>query len=133
MDGKFQYTRLLVNNFRDCYVFYRDILGFKATFGTEDDLYADFDTGAVTLALFSRSNMSEALGTTALPDDAKAQDTVCLCFAVENVDAACEQLAKHGVGLITEPTDRSDWGIRTAHFRDPAGNLLEIFQPLPPH
>jgi len=26
----------------------------------------------------------------------------------------------------TEPTDRSVWGIRTAHFRDPDGNLIEI-------
>ncbi len=130
MDYKFKYTRLLVNNFKDCFLFYRDILGIKATYGSEDDVYADFDTGTVTLALFSRPNMSEAVGTTALPTDVKSQDTVCLCFSVENVDAACEQLAKQGVGLVTEPADRADWGIRTAHFRDPAGNLIEIFQPL---
>ncbi len=130
MDFKYQYTRLLVNNFKDCFLFYRDILGFKATFGSPEDVYADFDTGDLILALFSRPTMSEALGTTALPDDVKAQDTVCLCFAVENVDSACEQLAKLGVGMVTEPTDRPGWGIRTAHFRDPAGTLLEIFQPL---
>jgi len=132
MDYRFQYTRLLVTNFKDCFLFYRDILGFKATYGSENDVYADFDTGSVTLALFDRQNMSEAVGTTNLPIQAKAQDSVCLCFEVQNVDAACEELKKKGVGLVTEPTDRTGWGIRTAHFRDPDGNLLEINQPLAP-
>lgn len=132
MDYKFNYTRLLVNNYKDCFLFYRDILGLKVTYGAEDDTYADFDTGNVTLALFSRQNMSEAIGSTRLPSEVKAQDVVCLCFGVENVDAACEELKKRGVGLVTEPADREGWGIRTAHFRDPAGNLIEIFQPLPP-
>ncbi len=131
MDFKFQYTRLLVNNFKDCFLFYRDLMGFKATYGTENDVYADFDTGSVTLALFSRQNMSESLTTSSLPAEVSAQDVFCLCFAVESVDAACDRLKKQGVGLVTEPADRPDWGIRTAHLRDPAGNLVEIFQPLP--
>ncbi len=132
MTFKFEYTRLLVTNLRDCFLFYRDIMGFKATFGSEDDIYADFDTGATTLALFGRQNMSEAIGTTQLPLQAKAQDAVCLCFAVENVDATCEALKRNGVGLVTEPTDQTGWGIRTAHFRDPEGNLIEINQPISP-
>jgi len=131
MSFKFTYTRLLVSNFKDCFLFYRDIMGFKATFGSENDVYADFDTGGVTLAIFNRQNMSEALGTTALPPHATAQDSVCLCFKVENVDTACDQLKRHGVKLVTEPTDQTGWGIRAAHFRDPAGNLIEINQPLP--
>jgi len=132
MDYKFTYTRLLVSDFKACFLFYRDILGFKATFGSEDDVYADFNTGNVTLALFGKPLMSETLGTANLPTQAKAQDSVCLCFEVESVDAACEQLKKKGVGLLTEPTDRTGWGIRAAHFRDPDGNLIEINQPLPP-
>ena len=129
---KFEYTRLLVMNFKACFLFYRDIMGFKATYGSENDVYADFDTGATTIALFGRQNMSEAIATTNLPLQAKAQDAVCLCFGVENVDAACEELKQKGVGLVAEPTDRTGWGIRTAHFRDPDGNLIEINQPLAP-
>ena len=131
MNFKYEYTRLLVTNFKACFLFYRDIMGFKATYGTEDDVYADFDTGATTIALFGRQNMSEAIGTTNRPPQAKSQDAFCLCFTVENVNAACEQLKLKGVGLVTEPTDRTGWGIRTAHFRDPDGNLIEISQSLP--
>ena len=130
MKFRYTHTRLLVADFKANFLFYRDILGFKPTFGAEDDVYADFDTGGVTLALFSKQKMSEALGTANLPEQAKGQDTLCLTFEVESVDAVCEQLKKQGVGLVTEPADYTDWGVRAAHFRDPDGNLIEINQPL---
>jgi len=50
-------------------------------------------------------------------------------FGVENVDTACIVLQEQGVQLLTQSTDRADWGIHTAHFRDPDGNLIEINQP----
>jgi catechol 2,3-dioxygenase-like lactoylglutathione lyase family enzyme len=31
---------------------------------------------------------------------------------------------------MTAPQDRAEWDIRTAHFRDPDGNLPEIYSPL---
>ncbi len=130
MSYQFSYTRLLVNNFKACFLFYRDVMGFQATFGSENDVYADFNTGAVTLALFDRSEMSKAVGTTHLPEDVQVQDKMCLIFTVEDVDAKCQHLKKQSIPLVTEPTDKPAWGIRVAHFRDPDGNLIEINQPL---
>lgn len=132
MNYQLDYIRLLVSNFRDCFLFYRDVLGFTATYGSENDVYADFDTGKTTLALFGRSNMSESVGTLGLPENASAQDKICLVFGVDDVDTTCQKLNSRGISLLTEPADRPAWGIRTAHFRDPDGNLIEIFQPLPP-
>jgi lactoylglutathione lyase len=127
---QFTYTRLLVTNFKACFLFYRDVLGFQATFGSETDVYADFNTGEVTLALFNRSAMSGAIGTSHLPAEAQAQDKMCLVFTVDDVDAKCRQLKQQGIRILTEPVDKPDWGIRVAHFRDPDGNLIEINQPL---
>jgi catechol 2,3-dioxygenase-like lactoylglutathione lyase family enzyme len=44
---------------------------------------------------------------------------------VDDVDATCAELAKRGVTLLNGPMDRP-WGIRTAAFQDPAGNVWEI-------
>jgi catechol 2,3-dioxygenase-like lactoylglutathione lyase family enzyme len=130
MDYKYNYTRLLVSNFKACFLFYRDVLGFTPTFGTENEAYADFDTGQVIIALFDRVEMSKAVGTSHLPVESMAQDHLCLVFAVDDVDAACLHLKTQGVQIIAEPTAHKEWGIRTAHFRDPDGNLIEINQPL---
>jgi lactoylglutathione lyase len=127
---KYEYTRLLVSNFKACFQFYRDVMGFKPTYGTENDTYADFDTGAISIALFDQQEMSATVGTTNLPTQAISQDKVCLIFGVEDVDLTCHQLLIQGIPLTYAPADHPDWGIRCAYLRDPAGNLIEINQPL---
>ena len=46
---------------------------------------------------------------------------------VDDVDAVCAEITGRGVQLITGPADR-DWGMRTATFADPGGNIWEIAQ-----
>jgi len=48
-----------------------------------------------------------------------------LAVAVPNCDTAYEELKSKGVDFIRPPTDQR-WGLRTAHFADPEGNLWEI-------
>ena len=48
-----------------------------------------------------------------------------LTITVDDVDAACDQLAARGVPLLNGPMDRP-WGIRTAAFQDPAGHIWEF-------
>jgi len=49
---------------------------------------------------------------------------------VEDVDAVCAEIAGRGVQPLTGPADR-DWGMRTATFADPGGNIWEIAQDVP--
>ena len=123
---QYAYTRLLVSDFKASFRFYRDVLGFKPTFGDENDVYADFKTDKTTIALFKRGLMAEAVDAAKKPSHAESQDRIALVFGVESVDEVYKQLKAKGVKFVTEPLDHSDWGIRTAHFRDPDGNLIEI-------
>jgi catechol 2,3-dioxygenase-like lactoylglutathione lyase family enzyme len=50
---------------------------------------------------------------------------------VDDADAVCADLARRGVALLNGPINRP-WGRRTAAFQDPAGNVWEIAQDLPP-
>ena len=126
------HIRLLTTDFPACFRFYGDVLGFEVLWGQEDGRYADFKAGDAIVALYDRRLMAEAIGTAGKPVEAEAQDRALLNFAVDDVDAACEQLRARGVEFVTEPQDRPDWGIRTAHFRDPGGNLIEMYRDLPP-
>lgn len=130
MAYRFLSTRLLVVDFAACFRFYRDTLGFRPLFGSEHDAYADFEVGAATLSLIDRHVMGAALGTSGrFPADAVA-DPVCLVVGVDDVDAAWAHLQGIGVRLAAGPTDHREWGTRTAHVRDPDGNLIELNQPL---
>ena len=126
----YQFTRILVSNFKACFFFYRDVLGFESGYGTENGTYADFKVGDVNISLFDKQEMNQAVGTSHLAANVRTQDKVCLVFAVADVDAACEELKRKGVQLVSRLADHPGWGIRAAHFRDPDGNLIEINQPM---
>src|SRR5947209_8444076 len=115
MAAKLTHIRLLVSDFPASFRFYRDVMGFRATFGEEGESYADFDAGDVALALFDREQWAGAVGD-ARSAAGPAGDAAALIFAVDDVDPEAERLQGAGVLLVTEPQDRPDWGIRTAHF-----------------
>ena len=120
------HTRLLVSNYGDCFKFYRDIMGFTVIWGEENGTYADFDVNEHLLALFEKAPMAEAIGAQSPESKSEQQDDICLIFAVDDVDDTYDLLKKKGVVPINMPHDRKEWGIRCFHFRDPAGNLIEI-------
>lgn len=130
--------RLLLADYPACFAFYRDVLGFEATFGDEDSGYADLDADEASVALFDRTEMAAAVASVdagagdggGAGDDAGTADGAKLVFAVEDVDATAAALRDAGVALAASPADRPEWGIRTVHPRDPAGTLLEFNEPL---
>ena len=127
----YAYTRLLVRNMGKTFRFYRDVLGLTPKLGGEGDVYVEFETGATTLALFPRSFMAPVVSGQDKPVAPEGQDPVALIFAVDDVDQSYRELMGKGVAFVTQPEDRPEWGLRTAHFRDPDGALIELFAPLP--
>ncbi|MCS6776243.1 MAG: VOC family protein [Chloroherpetonaceae bacterium] len=123
-------VRLLVSNFPACFRFYERVMGFTPLRGHPDDVCAEFDTGSGRLCLLPRAFMAVAVGDAELPEHAEGQDRMAVAFTVDNVDEACRQLEARGATLVSYPQDRPEWGVRTAHLRDPDNNLIEISSPL---
>lgn len=124
-------VRLLVTRFGECLCFYRDVLGLKLTWGDLGENYASFDTGGGSgLSLFNRALMAEATGTAHLPGQSESQDTFACIFEVTDLEQTVRNIESKGVIFVSEIQDRPDWGIRTAHLRDPDGNLIELYSNL---
>ncbi len=124
------HLRLLVSNYKDSFLFYRDLLKFDVDWGDEDSGYAEFNTGYLKLGLFKKELMAEVVPRIEQPSYIVNRDKIVLIFAVDNVDEVYEQAKDQNAIVVTEPQDRPDWGIRTAHFRDPDGNLIEVYNNL---
>jgi catechol 2,3-dioxygenase-like lactoylglutathione lyase family enzyme len=123
------HVRLLVRDYQAAFRFWRDTVGLTVTFGDEEGPYADFDTGAATLAIFSSTAMIQDTGIES-GRGGRGADDVLVVLAVGDVDAAVRRLEERDVRFVTQPTDQLDWGIRVAHFRDPDGNLVELYTEL---
>ncbi len=126
MDFRFNYVRLLVDNYRGSFRFYRDVLGLTVLRGDVESEYAEFEGAGVRLALFQRARMAEALGVSEPQGEGRGH--VALVFAVEDVDAAHRELEGKGVRFTLAPRTHAEWNVRTAHFHDPDGNVIEINQ-----
>ena len=114
-------ARIVTNNVAALAEFYAVVTETELV---ANDYYVELPTGGATLA-FCRRRFTEADGCgVALP--ATAAERVILDFEVDDVDAAYQRLAPLGVTWVMPPTDQP-WGARSAMFRDPEGNLVNLF------
>ncbi|MEV4255109.1 VOC family protein [Spirillospora sp. NPDC049652] len=126
------YPRLLIDDFDACARFYtgalRELLGVEPARMLPEARYAHWDLdGEGALSLFGRAAIAAVTGTAGLPP-ASGQDRSMLVFKVDDVDAATKALEALGASVVAAPADRPEWGpnLRSAHLRDPDGNLLEL-------
>ena len=101
--------------------FYASVIGAGAV---PNDYYVELPTGGATLAL-CRRRFTEADGCGA-PLPVTAAERVILDFEVDDVDATYARLTSLGVTWVMAPTDQP-WGARSAMFRDPDGNVANLF------
>ena len=124
---KLNSARLLVENFGECYRFYNEKLGLKATFGSLGEVYASFEIGLSSgISIFTSDLMSQAIGNyeKKLPKDNR--DKFCIEIVVDSVDKTYNELLERGVVFINKPLNMKDWGMRVVHLRDPEDNLIEF-------
>jgi len=103
-------------NLQESRDFYENVLGLEVgkTWGQENPLGAEFETGTVTLALMDVARLGIEFSPNSVPIE----------FQVDDVPAAREQLEAKGVKFVTDLIDSG--ACHQAIFVDPAGNSLAL-------
>jgi catechol 2,3-dioxygenase-like lactoylglutathione lyase family enzyme len=73
-------------------------------------------------------NISKFPGSMSLSRSTENQGWRHLAFEVEDVDRTYQQLRSQGVQFMAEPFTYDPPGYRVVFFRDPEGNILELYQ-----
>ena len=115
------YTVIFVRDMSAMRRFYEDILSFPLLRELSPD-WIEYRIGGNTLALATPKR------TAADAPTPKGSASLQLAFKVSppEVDQYADELVRHKVDLLSPPTDQA-FGHRTLFFRDPDGNLLEVF------
>lgn len=120
--GKVSNLTLFTEDLDGTRSFYQAVFGLRPVFEDADSSVYRFPNIQVNL-----------LRTTAVPELIEPAQLAApgsgvrfvITVDVDDVDAICRELTRHGATLLNGPVDRP-WGVRTASFRDPAGHIWEI-------
>lgn len=115
------YTVIFVRDMAAMRRFYGSILGFPLLRELSPG-WVEYGVGGNTLTL-AKPHLTAA-------DEPIPTGSASLQLAfkvpVADVDRCADELALQGIDVLSPPTDRN-FGHRTLFFRDPDGNLIEIF------
>src|SRR5262245_5574784 len=115
------YTVIFVREMSAMRRFYEDTLGFQVARELSPG-WIEYRLGDNTLAL---ARPSRTAADAATPTGSASLQLAFKVSAPE-VDQCADELVRQGVPLLSPPTDQP-FGHRTLFFRDPDGNLLEVF------
>jgi catechol 2,3-dioxygenase-like lactoylglutathione lyase family enzyme len=132
MNLKYIYTRLNVQNYPACKLFYQDVLGFKVSLADDDEEYAELDAGATKITILNRSRLKDYIDSIETATYDRHDAKIVLTFAVPDLDEAIAQLKAKGIPIFSSPWQHPEEGLAggfiTACIRDPDGNLIELEQ-----
>jgi lactoylglutathione lyase len=119
----FDYAVLLCAQFAATRAFYRDVMGFNLV--VDKERWVSFRVGATLLTLRPRGKSPGGDDGPTIEGSASVQ----LAFRVPPpaVDSCYAELVAKGAPILQPPTDLPTWRHRTLFFRDPEGNMIEIY------
>lgn len=121
---RFVSTRIITADVDRLVTFYEMVTEAAAVWGNE--LFAEIPTPVGALAIGSDKTVPLFGQGSAEP---AANRTAIFEFIVDDVDAEYARLREQLTEVVTEPTTMP-WGNRALLFRDPDGNLVNLFTPV---
>jgi predicted enzyme related to lactoylglutathione lyase len=112
-------SRIVTDDVEGLAAFYSTLVGTPVAL---NEYYVEVPAGAASVGL-SKCRFTEYRADR--PGQPQRQETV-LDFLVSDVDAEYERIAALGVDWVMPPTTQP-WGSRSMIFRDPEGNLINVF------
>ncbi len=112
-NGKICYLEIPATDINTSMLFYKDVFGWSIR--TRGDGSVSFDDG-----------VGEVSGTWVLGRKPMQEPGIVISIMVDDAQACVDSIVAHG-GIITEEIKKDAPEI-TAHFSDPAGNVLGIYQ-----
>ncbi len=129
MFRKLMAVELIVRDLATCTAFYRDTLGLEVRESESTSNSVSFQIDNVYFFLLEAEGAAQMASSEPLDLSLEGSPHVLLAAGVEDVDVAYETLSAKGVRFLRPPTNQP-WGLRTAYFADPEGNLIEINHPI---
>lgn len=119
-------TRIITADIERLIAFYEAVTGTMATRFTED--FTELRSTTATLAVGSTRTL-RFFG----EESARAESnrSVILEFRVDDVDAEYRRIADLVAPALVQAPTTMPWGNRSLLFRDPDGNLVNLFTPPP--
>lgn len=118
---EFASIRIITGDLDRLVGFYERLTGAQAS--RRAPVFAEFRLGSGTLAIGTAATVAMLGARAPRPG---ANDSVIIEFLVPDVDAEFERLRPWLDDVVLEPTTMP-WGNRSALFRDPDGNLVNLF------
>jgi catechol 2,3-dioxygenase-like lactoylglutathione lyase family enzyme len=90
-----------------------------------DGMFANFQLAGASLVLFPLDTLEEVVGLSR--DGTGFNGTVCAMFldSTAALESTLDTARQVGARMLSGPADRA-WGVRTAYFADPEGNVWEL-------
>ncbi len=118
---RIDYTVILVRDMAAMRRFYEEVLRFPLS-RELSAAWIEYQIGGTILALSRPHRTAKDAPTPA----GSASLQLAFKVDVDAVDRCADELMRHGVDLLEPPTNQP-FGHRTLFFRDPDGNLLEVY------
>lgn len=120
--------RIITANFNGLVKFYEQVTGMPVVQYSPD--FAELETQTATLAIGSTKTL-QVFGGDEVAQPAQNR-SVIIEFRVDDVEKEYKRLADYLQNYIVQKPTTMPWGNKSLLFRDPDGNLINLFTPVTP-